>query len=90
MILDVITNITNIEVEYWYEWKEYKEDGLITPRSNPKEYEYPIDFRFDSAEQAVQFLTEFDPEREESKDWVLVKVTLEPLDLTTELLKGVM
>jgi hypothetical protein len=75
----------DIPVETWYQWKEYgtldEEDGprLFTPRADPMEYEFPIDFIFDSVEQAVNFLTEWDIEREESKDWVLVKVTYEPV-----------
>lgn len=85
----------DIPVESWYEWKEYEilegEDSprLLTPRDSA-DYEFPINFMFDSVEQACMFLNEWDEDREESKDWVLVKVTMEPLDLTTELLKGVM
>ena len=77
-----------IPVETWYEWKEYvKGEGddvprLYTPRDDPMEYEYAINFAFDTVDQAVDFLTEWDEEREESKDWVLCKVTWEPLDIT--------
>jgi len=77
-----------IPVETWYEWKEYiQAEGddvprLYTPRDDPMEYEYAINFAFDTVDQAVDFLTEWDEEREESKDWVLCKVTWEPLDIT--------
>jgi len=87
-------NAHDIPVESWYEWKEYDKDGedgprLLTPRLDPMEYEFAINFAFDSAEQACMFLNEWDIEKEESKDWVLVKMTMEPLDLNTELLKGI-
>jgi len=76
--------------ETWYVWREYeivddeKKPRLITPWSDPMIYEFKFDFLYHSPEEAVVGLNEFrdieDPEfRAEMDDWVLVKMTMEPV-----------
>ena len=80
------------ETEVWYMWKEYllcptvDENGkdieawrLVTPRADPHEYEFAIDFQFYTPEDAVKFLSDWGIEQEEYKDWVLCKETTEPV-----------
>lgn len=76
------------EKEVWYMWKEYcppERPGvfdntcLMTPRADPHEYEFAIDFIFKTEEEAVSFLTDWEIEPEEYINWVLCKETIEPV-----------
>lgn len=79
--------------EVWYQWREVIEDEgegifthtrLLIPRADPQLYEFPFDFIFNTAEEAVQALKDWDVDSEEYKDWVLVKETLEPVEVVME------
>jgi len=79
--------------EVWYCWKEYArvEDcddppRLLTPCSDPHEYEFPFDWIFPTIEEAIagkksfveDFMTDSDGSiPEEVDNWMLVKMTLE-------------
>lgn len=90
---------SDMKPEVWYRWYEYfppEEHGAltntcyITPRGDPQLYEYPIDFIFQSEEDAVAFIVDHEIEPEEYEDWVLVKETMEPMikgDLLMSILK---
>ena len=70
--------------ETWYEWKEKveTEEGEIrylTPRRDPMVDEYAINFAFETTIEAGQFLEDWGIEREEYKDWFLVRMTMELL-----------
>jgi hypothetical protein len=85
------TQSTHPGKEEWYMWKEIvqfddePQPRFITPRSNPMEYEYPVDLLFETATKAVAWLeeeretvAELDAEAEDDTEaWVLVRVTLE-------------
>ena len=43
----------------------------MTPRSNPHEYEYPINELFETPEQAIDFANSGDYDDEETKTWIL-------------------
>lgn len=72
-----------MENEIWYTWKQYLVvDGetaprFITPRSDPHLYEMPFDLIFNTPEEAVQALTDWEVPEDESELWFLVKMTLE-------------
>ena len=74
----------NPKKETWYVWKEYRvgtgEDTprLFIPWSDPHMYEYPFDFLYETIEQAEEARKDLTDE-EESADWVLCKVTYEPV-----------
>lgn len=78
------------EKEEWYVWKEYvvpeHEDmpRLLTPWADDRVYEFAFDFLFPSIHDALQGLDDWNVEPEESKDWVLCKMTLEPIQPTVE------
>ena len=70
----------------YFMWKEMVEDmdtgewHALTPWDDPMVYEYPINFVFDTVEEAQKWLVEeseesWNVERSESDDWVLVKFT---------------
>jgi hypothetical protein len=68
-----------------YEFKEkgFNDDGsfshYVTPRADPKVYEDPFDYIFDTKKEALAFIREQVEEEcieaEEVNNWVLVKVT---------------
>lgn len=71
----------------WYVWMEeveveaengYKYKQLQYPRSG-REYEYPIDFAFETPAKAEEYLRECH-EPEETKDWVLCRRTQERVE----------
>ena len=72
-------------VKSYYMWKEMVQDeetgewNAIIPWNDPMEYEYPINFTFDTMDEAFQWLTDDSEEwgvpRSESDDWVLVSCT---------------
>ena len=67
-----------------YEFKEkgFNDDGsfshYVTPRADPKVYEDPYDYVFDSEQEAINFIREQVEEEcieaEEVQNWVLVEV----------------
>ncbi len=78
-----------MKTEKYFTWKEYArvegEDSprLLVPRANPDLYEYPWDYIYKSKEEAIQHLKDYGPEDEyedkETENWVLCKVTVEPV-----------
>lgn len=76
--------------ETWYEFKVLEKlegedtERLLTPHANPDEYEYPLDFLFDTPEKATAWLKEYvedgNIEQEEADTFVLVRKTLEVVD----------
>lgn len=68
----------------FYQFKEVvEEEGIthyLTPWGNPKVYETPFDFMFNSPEEARQALVEWGVDEEESAHWVLMKVTEEAVN----------
>lgn len=80
--------VTVPKPETWYVWRELVEvkdfDGkpemrLLTPWSNPKEYEHPFDLQFETPELAQEMKDDMAP----GEDWVLCLETVTPLDLST-------
>jgi hypothetical protein len=76
--------MTGPQHETWYVWKEAvaEPDGttrLVTPWGDPDLYEAPFDYQFTTAEEALAFRAEYDAALDE--DWVLVKVSFEPVAL---------
>ena len=70
------------ENEVYYQWKEYVKEGdmtLVTPRADPMEYEFSIDFMFTSPPAAALMLKDWGIPYDEYKNWVLVKVLEEPV-----------
>jgi len=69
----------------YFMWKEMVEDmdtgewDAMTPWDDPMVYEFPVNFVFDTIEEAQKWLEEeseeWGVERPESDDWVLVKFT---------------
>lgn len=73
----------NPTTQTMYMWKEWFEDpqSYCTPQSDPRVYEYPIDFVFEDPDKARAFLSDWDLEEEAAENkWVLVKVTYEPVE----------
>jgi len=71
------------KTETFYVWKELvafdnEDDRLLTPHSDPMEYEYPIDFMFESPEEAMKWVKECEME-EEARDWILCHEILKPI-----------
>jgi len=72
--------------EVWYCWKIYAHDGgesesrrLLTPHSDPRQYEEPFDYLFETPNAAMEILEDHDIVDEACDDgWVLCKETLEP------------
>jgi hypothetical protein len=54
-------------------------ERLVTPHGDPMEYEYPIDFIFETREKAIEWLREQTEdeniEPEEIENWHIVRVT---------------
>jgi len=76
------------EIQVAFVWKELVQDAegnseLHTPRGDPMEYEYPIDFLFETEEEAQEFLTE-QIEPEEYANWVLCRRVIIPIRPTEE------
>jgi len=73
------------KTETWYTWRELKtvegetEPRLLVPWSDPQRYEFAFDFVYRSPQEARKGLKNFGVEREDSKDWILCKMTLEPV-----------
>ena len=73
------------KTEIYYQWKEFKtvegetKPRLLTPWANPDEYEFSFNSLYDTPEEAEQDLINYDIDPEESKNWVLVKVTFKPV-----------
>lgn len=70
--------------EVWYCWKEraLDENGnprLLTPWSNPREYEFPMDWLFKTEAEARRAKTEVAP----NENWVLCRRTLETVEDST-------
>jgi hypothetical protein len=71
----------------FYQWKEYRRvhepDGslsaprLLTPWSDPNEYEWPMDWMFETPEKAKETKLDLAP----CEEWVLVKVTYEVVEV---------
>ena len=65
--------------ETWYCWKELAQMGdeeqprLLTPWSDPMEYEFPMDWLFETTAQAEIAKNEHAP----NEDWLLVEMQLE-------------
>lgn len=73
-----------METKSYYTWR-LKPEGhgpcYMIPRADPMEYEFPIDFVFGSKDEAWDFLDEWEIPREESDEWILIKVTETPVDI---------
>lgn len=71
-----------IKKEEWYCWREYvtvegeTEPRLVIPWSDSSRYEFPMDLLFETPEKALETKRDFGGEEE---DWVLCKMTLEPV-----------
>lgn len=69
--------------EVYYTWKEFKipegenKPRFLTPWADPMLFETPFDYLFDTVKEAKQSLVDFIVDPEESKEWVLVKITME-------------
>jgi hypothetical protein len=70
----------------YYTFKVFHEEGWCVPtppRADPMEHEHPYDFCFNTPHDArVQLQEDIDDENvtaEEAADWILCKVTVEPL-----------
>lgn len=67
--------------ETFYQWKEFAkiatEDTprLFTPWSDPHQHEWPMDFMYDTVQEAIEAKAEIAPE----EDWWLVEVVYEPV-----------
>ncbi len=53
-----MSNVTNMEREVWYTFKIREGGRLLTPQTNPHEYEHPFDYVFATPEEARAFLAE--------------------------------
>lgn len=61
-----------------YEWRVPSRDKefLVVPHADTMKYEFPIDFMFDSPEEAETFLVDWGLTDEAREDeWVLVHIT---------------
>ena len=63
-----------------YTWREVVDDGhekrLLTPHSDPMEYEYPVDFIYETRQEAIEGLIELGLIDEAINDkWTLVEVS---------------
>lgn len=56
----------------YYQWKEVRKDE--------NDNEFPFDFMYDTPRQACEGLLDMGVEPEESDEWLLVKVTEEPVE----------
>ena len=75
--------------ETYYSWFEVGEiDGkkrLLTPHSDPFEYEYAIDFMFKTQEEAISGLEEWDVKDEAiENNWVLCEIVCKPVKVMNE------
>lgn len=76
--------MTQPQPETHYCFKEFvTPDGenkprLLTPWGDPMEHEFPMDWYFNSPEEAYAAIEEYDWQ-EDAKNWVLVKEVITPL-----------
>lgn len=67
------------EKDRTYAFFEVVDGRLVTPMSDPMDYEYPFDYRFDAESDALEFLYDWlldnPDERETVAEWVLVEQT---------------
>lgn len=72
----------------WYCYKELGPGGmLLTPMTDPWQYEHPFDYTFVTPEEARQFLEEYffeSLEEEVLPNWILVKETLDPIGYVSQ------
>lgn len=74
---------TTTTIEVWYTWKELatpkgeNKSRLITPWADPMLYESEFNYYFASEKEALDSKAYLAPD----EDWVLVKMTLEPMYL---------
>ncbi len=72
--------------EIYYQWKVpgtvegEDKPRLLTPWADPFLYEFAFDFMFDTPELALEGLDDWEAREHAEVDWVLVKVTVEPLE----------
>ena len=68
--------MTNLPTRSYFTWKLCKGDRYYTPQADPRKYEHPFDYLFDSRDEALNALSDFDVlEDATDQEWVLVKVT---------------
>lgn len=73
------------KTETWYCWRELKtveneaEPRLLVPWADPMKHEFAFDFVYRSHYEARKGLKTMGVEPEDSKDWILCKMTLEPI-----------
>jgi len=73
-----------VKTEQYFTWREYVqvegEDSprLLVPWSDPNKYEFPFDFLYASEDAAREGLEIFGAQ-DDAKEWVLCKLTLEPV-----------
>ena len=74
--------------ETWYTWKVhetiegYEDEGprLMIPHGDPMEHESSFDYLAKTEQAAQTLLDDYDVREEaEADNWILVKVTLEPI-----------
>ncbi len=77
--------------EVKYQWRHFAtaegEDRprLLIPWSDPYRYEFAFDFIFDTIEEAVQGLKDWDGEEDaRSEGWILCRVTAHPVAYYSE------
>ena len=73
------------QTEYmWKFWSE-SDQRYYTPRGDPRLYEHPFDFVFDTPDKAREALELWDVIEEAVEDnWALVKVTYEPVEVNDD------
>lgn len=70
------------KIETYYQWKQFdtvegeKEPRLLTPWADPDQYEWPMDWMFETIKQAKEAKSEYAP----YENWVLVKVVITPVE----------
>jgi hypothetical protein len=74
------------KAERWLTWKvpvlleEEEAPRLLTPRSDPMEHEHPMDLLFETEQEALSALENYDAEEEAREEgWVLCELTLTPI-----------
>ena len=71
----------------YYVWREYRtvdgetEPRLLVPWCNPREHENAMDLMFDTPEEAIRVKKEDDWGESSTEDWILCKLTVEPVEL---------
>jgi hypothetical protein len=87
-----LKNLPSPRITFGFREKMQDDEGnevLAYPRANPMEYEYAIDFYWDSPEKAYEYLKDCHGEPDdwdEIKNWVLVRETQETL--TPSIIEG--